>query len=397
MPKLKLTKSAIDRHEPADQAYFLWDTEVRRFGLKIEPTGRRGYFIKYRTVTGRRGTLKLGDYAVFQTVDEARRLARKRLAEVDDGSDPARDRTARRRAATMQDLADRYIAEHLPKKKPRSAKSDRSNLRLHVLPLLGARTKVAEVGTAAVSRMHSELADTPGAANRVLALVSKMLNLAVVWEMRPAGSNPCKHVTRYPSKPRSTFLTDEGYRRLAAAVDWWDDETDGLSPAVSIVRLLMRTGARLGEIHHLTRSELNLSRGQLNLAESKTGRKTIQLDEESVRVLRSVPIRMDSRFVFPARDPSKPTGAVRYGWDQIRKRAGYPKLRLHDLRHSYVSFAIRNGADLEAVGAQLGHRSRITTDKYKHLVDEYVRGANQKTNSALSELLSKDRDIGETA
>ena len=110
--------------------------------------------------------------------EKAREKALNLLAEVQDGGDPSARRKAAREAETVADLAERYLDEHAEKKKrPRSVVSDRTLLRLHVLPRLSS-VKLADLSRADVAKLHHDMRATPGAANRTLALLSKMMNLA---------------------------------------------------------------------------------------------------------------------------------------------------------------------------------------------------------------------------
>ncbi len=116
------------------------------------------------------------------------------------------------RAETLNEFSERYLAEHArPKKKPSSATEDARLLRNHILPALGRR-KLAKVTRTEVARIHHSMRGTPYAANRVLALLSKMFNLAERWGLRPDGSNPCRHVERFKERHRERRVGAE-YRR----------------------------------------------------------------------------------------------------------------------------------------------------------------------------------------
>ena len=81
-----------------------------------------------------------------------------------------------------------------------------------ILPRLGKR-RVGDVGKNDVAALHHEMRDVPGHANRTLSVLSRMLTLAEVWEMRPEGVNPCRHVKKYPEHRRERFLSDDEYRQ----------------------------------------------------------------------------------------------------------------------------------------------------------------------------------------
>src|SRR5262249_31344230 len=159
----------------------------------------------------------------------------------------------------------RYIAEHArKKKKPRSVASDEALLRLHIVPSLGSR-KVASVTRADVQRLHHMMSETPGAANRTLALLSKMLNLAERWGWRPDGSNACRHVDKSPERGSERFLSDKELARLADALAESELRRTEPSSAIAAIRLLLFTGARLSEILTLRWEHVDIERQCLRL------------------------------------------------------------------------------------------------------------------------------------
>ena len=206
MPKAKLTKRIVEATKPGAQDIILWDTELRGFGSKVTPKGKRVYFAYYRTPEGQQRRPKIGDHDPM-TCEQARNIARQWLANARAGSDVSATRKAEREAPTVADLAKRYLVEHAePKKKPRSVASDRTLLRLHILPALGGM-KAAAVSRAEVNKLHHAMHRSPGAANRMLALLSKMFNLAEKWGLRPDGSNPCRHVEKNAERKIERYLT----------------------------------------------------------------------------------------------------------------------------------------------------------------------------------------------
>ncbi len=191
--RIKLTKRSIGAAKPGARDLFLWDTEAAGFGCKVTPKGRRVFVLQY-WADGRARRVTLGRYGSELTVEQARTKARRLRGQVADGGDPAADRADARTMPTLAAFSKRYLAEHAAvKKKPSSIESDERNLRLHVLPALG-RLRMDRITRADVARFHVAMKTKPGAANRCLALLGKMLNLAEAWGLRPDGSNPCRHV-----------------------------------------------------------------------------------------------------------------------------------------------------------------------------------------------------------
>ncbi|MFO1058751.1 MAG: integrase arm-type DNA-binding domain-containing protein [Dongiaceae bacterium] len=222
----------------------------RACGVRVKPSGRKSFLIQYRNRGGASRRYTLGPVGTLK-VEEARECARRQLVDVRDGADAAAERDHHRQAQTVGELAAQYMAQHAAvKKKASSARTDAMNLRNHVLPALGSR-KIQDIVRADIARLHHSMAATPGAANRVLALVSKMFNLSEKWGLRPDGTNPCRHVERNRERKMSRFLRVEELGRLGNALAA-AERMGTLAPlAAAAIRLLSLTGLRAGEYHHL--------------------------------------------------------------------------------------------------------------------------------------------------
>ena len=133
-------------------------------------------------------------------LDQARTIALRWLSEAKHGADPAQDKSFLRQSPTVAELAERYLSEHAKvKKRASSVRSDEMLLRLHILPKIGG-IKINSVSREDVAQLHHSMRDKPIMANRALALLSKMFNLAEKWRLRPDHSNPCRHVGRYKER-----------------------------------------------------------------------------------------------------------------------------------------------------------------------------------------------------
>ncbi len=369
----KLTNRTVAAIKPGDPDLFVWDDELPGFGLRVKPSGVKSYILQYRNQHNVSRRYTLGRHGVIGP-EKARVKAKSLLARVQDGADPATLRRAAREAPTVADLADRYLTEHAEmKKRPRSVASDKTLLRLHVLPALG-RKKVAALSRADVTLLHHSLRETPGAANRALALVSKMLNLAEKWGLRPDGSNPCRHVDRYPERKMERFLSIDELGRLGAVLAEAERTATELTSVIAAIRLLMFTGARLGEILDLEWEQVDFERSYLRLLESKTGAKVIHLSAPALEILNGIE-RDGSPWVISGREPNKPLVNLRKPWHRIRAKAGLEGVRLHDLRHSFASVGAAGGLSLPMIGALLGHTQAATTQRYAHLAADPLKQA----------------------
>ncbi len=286
--RMKLTKRTVEAIAVGEADVLLWDDTLRGFGVKVTPKGVRVYVLQY-SFGGRSRRVTIGRHGEL-TVEEARRKALGLRAAVANGADPAGVRATDRAVPLLAEFAQRYLSEHAAvKKKPLSLAADERNLRNHILPAMG-RLKVSAIARADVVRFHQSMKAKPGAANRCLALLSKMFNLAEKWGIRPDGSNPCRHVEKYPERSLERFLSLAELARLGAALR--EAEEKGEHPSViGALRLLTFTGCRRNEILTLRWEHVDLAGGCLRLPSSKTGKRVVPLGAPALAVLAALPRR----------------------------------------------------------------------------------------------------------
>jgi integrase len=388
--KGKITKRAVDATVPGDRDVFLWDTDLKGFGLKVSPTGSKVYLVQYR-LGGREAPTQrytIGKHGSPWTPDKAREEAERLLGRVANEVDPTKERKAKLaahradvEARTLAEFADRYIDEYAkPYKKPRTVEEDERNLRLHIKPTLG-KLKLKDITQAQIAKFHASGRDTPINANRCRALLSHMFKIAEVWGERAPGSNPCRYVGKFGERKRERFLSAEELARLAGALE----QAEGKEPpsAIAAIRLLILTGCRLSEILLLRWEWIDFERGCLLLPDSKTGAKTVPLGAPALRALAELPRHEGSRYVMPAERGDGHFVGIQKPWQRIRAAAGLNDLRIHDLRHSFASIAVSGGDSLYLVGKVLGHRQSRTTERYAHLKDDPVRAVADRTSERI--------------
>jgi integrase len=375
----------------------VYDGEVKGFGIRVTRAGAKSFILNYRA-HGVERRLTLGsfpDWSVAQAREEAKRL--KRL--VDQGRDPMGERHEERRAPTVADLCDRYLAEHAPKKRERSRHEDQSVITQWVRPWLGHK-KIQDVRHADIERLHARITayGTPVRANRTAALLSKAFSLAVRWEWR--GDNPVKGIERNAEEPRNRYLAGDELRRLVEALAGFPNQA-----AANAIKLLLLTGSRRSEVLSACWDQFNLEEGIWTKPSSHTKQKRehrIPLSG-AVRLLlaemRAAADRRDegrfiheaSPFLFPAERRAR---GARQGpghmvelkgpWRAICKAAGIEGVRIHDLRHSYASALASSGSSLLIIGRLLGHSNQSTTARYSHLLDDPLRVATEKVASIVT-------------
>src|SRR3954470_14151549 len=208
----KITKRLVDATEPKASNQLIWDDELKGFCLRVHTTGSKSYLLRYR-VRGTQKQITIGHHGPM-TADEARRKAIKLLSEIKNGGDPAPTRGT----PTVADVCARYLDEHVAvHNKASTGREAKRLVGTRVLPALG-KMKIEAVTRQDIQRLHHDLRHTKYEANRTLALLSKMFNLAEAWGLRPDNTNPSRHVERYRELKRERFFTDEEMRQLGEAV-----------------------------------------------------------------------------------------------------------------------------------------------------------------------------------
>jgi integrase len=189
-------------------------------------------------------------------------------------------------------------------------------------------------------------------------------------------------VERFPQRRRERFLSAEELARLGAALAAYR----GPPYHVATIKLLVFTGARLGEILGLQWAWINMDRGEARLPDSKTGAKTIHLPPQALEVLRNLP-RVGPHVLGAKRG----TTFIEAPWRRIREVAGLDDVRLHDLRHAFASVAVSAGMGLPIIGKMLGHTQAQTTQRYAHLASDPVKAAAATVASRIEQAMGGSR------
>ena len=379
-----LTKRVIDSLTATAVDQFYFDDEVKGFAVRVMVSGTMTYLVQYRA-KGRTRRVKIGRVGTL-TVDEARKEAKAILGRVAKGENPAADIEQHRRAPRLKDVCERFMTDHVETRcKPSSQREYRRAIDLFINPALGAY-KIGDITRKEISEFHHKYRDRPYQANRSLGVLSKLFNLLEVWGLRTDGTNPCRHVAKYPERRREAFLDLSELAHLNQVLEQRLHEGIESIYVVSALRLLMFTGCRLSEIQT---AQWSFIQGRhLCLPDSKTGARRIALSEQALAVLAQIPRLDGNPFIIAGSVEGAHLTDLQRPWRRIRAEAGFPTLRIHDLRHSFASNALQQGIDLFTVKELLGHTQIQTTMRYAHMADEPLRIATNKLGAAMQETMT---------
>ena len=379
----KITKRSVDAAPPGAQEYFIWDEELKGFGLRVYPSGRKMYLAQFRA-DGRARRVNIGLHGAI-TAEDARTEAMKHLSTVRLGGDPASERDKRKSSPTMKEFGKRFLEEHVAVHcKPTTQAEYRRSVELFIIPKLGSR-RMIDVSRADVVELHQSMKATPYQANRTLGVLSVMFTTAYIWGVRMEGVNPCWKVRRYKEEKRERYLTGEELARLGKVLRETNEERE----AAHCIQLLLLTGCRLSEIQKLKWEYVDLKAGALRLPDSKSGAKLVSIGQAAIDVFKTIPRREGNPYVITGLVEGQHLTDMQKPWRRLRHRAGLDGVRIHDLRHSFASDALQLGEDLTMIGKLLGHTQVQTTARYAHLKTAPIRAAADKVSAAIAAALLK--------
>ncbi|MBK5966752.1 hypothetical protein CCR95_22410 [Thiocystis minor] len=386
--RFKFTQKLIDQLPPhpkearATEGEYT-DTEVAGLKLLVSKSGRKFFYFRY-TLNGQKRAAKLGEYGAL-ALAEARKKALELRYQLDQGRDPQAEKTQAQAAPSFADFARQ---EYLPyaRQHKRSADSDESKLRVHLLPRFGAQ-RLDTITTRDIQLYHGEIKTLrcPGTANRHLSLLSKLFKLALQWER--VAKNPCQGVKKFrENNQRHRYLSQEEIQRMFRAMAMEPNQI-----VVAALKFLLLTGLRKEEALQARWAHVDLVRGTLFLPDTKSGKsRYVVLNPAALALLQEQAPRDENPFVFPGRIPGQALNNPHKGFKRILAAAGIENLRIHDLRHSFASLAVNAGATLYQVQHLLGHASAQTTQRYAHLTDGALREASGAVATLVTQATKED-------
>lgn len=385
MARVRLTKTLVDELQPpAKGQAFVWDSEVPGFAVRATVSGAKAWIVQMRVRGGKERRMTIG-FCNKVPLDKARQEARKVLATADLGRDPAQERKEAREVKpdlnpTFTEFSTRWMTEVAERRnRDGTLKNRRLLLKNHILPVLGEK-RIADIQHKDIEDLHHRISQRfPVAANRAVSLCSAIFSAAERWGMLSA--NPAFKIERNTEEGRERYLTPEEIARLHVALDQ--------SPAqdsADVVRLLLLTGARVGEVLAMQWSHVDLTVGMWIKPAATTKQKRIHRVPLSPAAVEALTKRQSASkakrpkaeppsWVFPGDGTDGHMTTIRTFWAAVCRRAGIEGVRVHDVRHTFASLLVSSGESLPVVGALLGHTQAKTTSRYAHLQDDALRRA----------------------
>jgi integrase len=387
MPKRLTDRTIAKLPRPATGNKIYYDAPNARgngwtpgFGCRVTAAGARALVLSYRTAAGRDRRLTIGGWPGW-SLTAARAEAAKLKRKIDQGEDPLGAIRLGRLAPTVADLCDRVTEEFIPKKRPATQRDYKRMVEQEIIPSLGS-IKVTDIVFADIDRLHRKIGRrAPYTANRCVALLSKMFSLATRWGYRV--DNPCRGIERHPEHKRERYLSADELARLGTALAKHRDKAAG-----DILRLLLLTGARRGEVQAARWADFDLDNGVwVKPAHATKQAKLHRIPLNAPAQLLLADLRKaaaaDAEFLFPGSGAGGFRRELKMPWAAVCKAARIKDVRIHDLRHSYASVLAGSGHSLPIIGALLGHSSPATTARYAHLTDDPLRKATETAGAII--------------
>ncbi|MCH7502407.1 MAG: tyrosine-type recombinase/integrase [Proteobacteria bacterium] len=384
--------------KPQAERYECWDSLTPGFGVRVSPEGRKSFFWLYR-YEGRPRRITFGRYPALSLTNARARQAKAQELLEEEGKDPGallvKTRSADREAPTVNDLADEFL-EKWAKPRKRSWREDERQLNADVLPLIGHK-KIASVTRRDVIQILDAIVErgSPIAANRTFAVVRKMFRFGITRDLVP--HNPCEAL-QAPSKERQRdrCLTADEIKTFWLALD---DDGMKIVPSIRLIlKIMLLTAQRPGEVISVEWSHLDLSSGWWTIPESRAKNKLphrVPLSTPACKLFKTIEKASDDdEYLFPSYGQCGHicTDAVNRAVRINRTAFGIPSFVPHDLRRTAASHMASMGTPRLTVGKILNHVETSITAVYdRYSYDQEKRKALNAWSRKLESIISGKR------
>ena len=362
MPKLT---EALTKETPyvSRGQHFIRDSEQPGFALRVTK-GTKSFVLEKR-VHGRMRRMTLGRVGRL-SLEEARHQALKMAEDISRGAVPEPLRTR----PTFGELADLYLDRHVPHK--RSGRNDRAVLRNYLASWRSR--KLTEIGREEIESLHKTIGQRAAyQANRVIALLRKMFNLASEWGLF-IGDNPAAGVVFHKEERRMRFLQPAELPRVFQALQEEKNEYVRLAFVTAIL-----TGARREEVLTMRWEDVNVERAIWRIPQAGGAPPHIvPIPGLLVSLLHPLSKNSNNPYVFVGEGSQGHLVNVKRAWQRIRRRAEITDVRVSDLRRTFAAWLAAAGESWEVIAQALNFRSPATTAIYAQLRVDPIREALER-------------------
>jgi integrase len=402
MPKRKLTFPFIDNYEAPDKRKEIYDKVVDGMALRVTPTGHKSFVYRYRFGNKvRRYTIgSFPEFSLADARDKARELHRK----INDGIDPIEERKAKKQESdheTVSDLAEVFIARHLPTLRKRTRDEYERLLDVEILDDLGD-IPVEKLTRRQIINLLDEIAVERGKevlSNRVRSVLSSMYSYGV--DRAIVDTNP---VLAVPKRKKAETRRERIYDKDEIEV-LWEAFEDQDEPVQSVFKMLLLCAQRSSETRRMKWEHLT-DNGVWVIPASETKAKRTQhlpLSEMALEVIDNLKILTGSTdYVFASqsgRVENQPVEWLQKAVKRVRKKSKVKDFRIHDLRRTAASYMAKLGVDRTVLGKVLNHKGLAGDDQVTAIYDRHdymdeKRQALNRWSHYLQKILS-DEEEGE--
>jgi len=413
--KAKLTIRTVQGLQPREKPFEVFDTEIKGFLLRVEPTGSRTYYLAYN-LDGKRRRFKIGRASDALKPEQARDIARVKAGLVANGEDPQEQRLQKRKEhATAKIKTLRGFIEHkyqswvIAERKDAIATlkrletcfgflNDRPLKEITAWDLQKWRTEQQKAGKAKTT------------VNRDITALRAVLSKAIEWgDLERHPLQKLKQI-KVDDNSRVRYLTSDEETRLKTALDMRENKARskrknhnewrcqrGLPPlpAISVdgyvdhlkpmVILALNTGLRRGELFRLTWAKVSMTLKTITVegTMAKSGKtRHVPLNSTALTTLKIWREQsIGNGLVFPGTNndgQEQPLSNVQTAWENLLKAAKLEDFHFHDMRHNFASKLVMAGVDLNTVRELLGHKDMKMTLRYAHLAPEHKAAAVER-------------------
>ncbi len=378
--KFKFTNANIKNLPAPTKRTFVYDTIEVGLSLQITPNGAKSFY--YRgVVLGKQIRVKLGEPS-YMSVDDARQAARKAKINMKEGINPIEERKKITGESSLEQLYTRFMDEKEQHIRPITMEYYKDLWKRYLSTL--ANKKISQITPDELKLLHKRLTLNNGkrCANQTIVLLRTIYNHFIKQNIYQ-GFNPGNAVQLNKQIARTRHLSGNELESFRDAIN----ETEDSIPKFAIM-MLWFTGARRRNVFSMKWEDIKLEEKLWTIPETKTQNDAnVVLVNAAIDILNQLKdMRYNEYVFFSTTSKSGHIGGVRKTWEGILKRAKITNFHLHDLRHTFATSLLANGADAFMVKKALTHKSLQSTQIYVNLEVDDLR---EKLNETVNKMIGK--------